>query len=116
MTDTTQMLARLAGKSSPFATESRYYQIGTAQYTFADGRSVTYVKRRFSPEARRLGLLAEHRVRQGDRLDQLAHQYYGNAELFWRLCDSNNALRPDELTDEVSSRLRIALPEGVPGG
>ena len=33
----------------------------------------------------------------------------------WRICDANGALRPEELTELIGRRLRITLPEGVPG-
>ena len=52
---------------------------------------------------------------QGDRLDNLAARYLGDPEQFWRLCDANGAMRPDELTQTSARRLRITLPEGVPG-
>ena len=51
----------------------------------------------------------------GDRLDNLAAHYIGDPEQFWRICDANNALRPHELTQRVGRRLRITLPEGIPG-
>ncbi|MBI1395859.1 MAG: LysM domain-containing protein [Betaproteobacteria bacterium] len=114
--DPARTLAQLAGKAPAFAPESRYHTVPTAQYTFADGRTVTYVRRRFAPEAGRLGVIAEHTVTQGDRLDRIAYTYYGNAELFWRVCDGNDAVRPDDLVEEIGTRLRIALPPGVPGG
>ena len=41
-------------------------------------------------------------------------RYLGDPEQFWRLCDANAALRPDELM-EVGRWLRITLPEGIPG-
>ena len=31
------------------------------------------------------------------------------------ICDANVALRPDELTEVAGRRLRITLPEGIPG-
>ena len=42
-------------------------------------------------------------------------QYLGDPEQFWRLCDANRALRPQELTDTIGKKLRITLPEGIPG-
>jgi hypothetical protein len=35
--------------------------------------------------------------------------------LFWRICDANRAMRPGALTETIGSRLRITLPEGIPG-
>jgi hypothetical protein len=52
---------------------------------------------------------------QGDRLDNLTAKYLGDPEQFWRLCDANNALQPEELTDTVGRRVRITMPEGIPG-
>jgi hypothetical protein len=31
------------------------------------------------------------------------------------VADANGAMRPDELTEEIGRKLRITLPEGVPG-
>ena len=56
-----------------------------------------------------------HAVIEADRTDNLAAHYLGDPELYWRLCDANNAMLPEELTDTVGRKLRIVLPEGVPG-
>ena len=61
-------------------------------------------------------MLQEHTVSQGDRLDNLAAQYLGDPEQFWRLCDANAAMHPEELTQDIGRPLRITLPEGIPGG
>jgi gamma-glutamyltranspeptidase/glutathione hydrolase len=42
-------------------------------------------------------------------------QYLGDPEQFWRLCDANAAMHPEELTDAIGRTLRITLPEGIPG-
>jgi len=34
--------------------------------------------------------------------------------LFWRLCDANGAMRPEEL-ETPGITLTIALPQGMPG-
>ena len=52
---------------------------------------------------------------EGERLDNLAAQYIGDSELFWRICDANRAMRPAELTETLGRLLRITLPEGIPG-
>jgi hypothetical protein len=54
-------------------------------------------------------------VTQGDRLDNVTARYLGDPEAFWRICDANNAMRPNELTETIGRRLRITLPEGIPG-
>ncbi len=60
-------------------------------------------------------MLLEHLVTQDERLDNITAQYFNDPEQFWRLCDANGAIRPDELTETIGRRLRITLPEGIPG-
>ncbi len=98
-----------------FPITSRYYQIQTAQLETQDGRTIAYLKRRFVPPAERFALLQEHTVTEGERLDLIAAQYLGDPERFWQIADANNAIRPAELTEETGRRLRITLPEGIPG-
>ncbi len=100
---------------SAFSPNSRYYGLETATLETADGETVIYLRRRFVPRPERFSLLREHVVTQGDRLDNVAAQYLGDPELFWRLCDSNRALRPEEL-EEIGRHLRITLPEGLQAG
>lgn len=99
----------------PFPLTSRYYNLGTLTITAPDGRTVIYLKRRFVPPPERFSLLQEHSVVEGDRLDNITARYMGDPEQFWRICDANRAMRPDELTEEIGRRLRITLPEGIPG-
>lgn len=121
MNDATQMdpvlamLAQSALKNNQFGATSRYYGIETATLVLPQGRSVAYVKRRFLPDAQRFQLLQEHRVVQQERLDHIAAQYFGDPELFWRLCDANDAMRPQALTEETGRLLRITLPVDVQG-
>lgn len=97
-----------------FAANSRYFALATTRFEAADGTQIVHLKRRFIPPAERFALLQEHLVREGDRLDRIAFSYLGDAELFWRICDANAAVRPDELTEEPGRRLRITLPAGIP--
>lgn len=98
-----------------FSITSRYYGIATIKFESPDGKKIAYVRRRFVPPAERFELLQEHSVAEGERLDNITAQYLGDAEQFWRICDANNAMRPDELTETIGRRLRITLPEGIPG-
>ncbi len=98
-----------------FPITSRYYAIEIATREGADGRPVAYLRRRFVPAPERFELLAEHVVTEGERLDHIAARYVGDPEQFWRLCDSNGAVRPEELIETTGRRLRITLPEGIPG-
>ncbi len=99
-----------------FAPNSRYHGIPTRTLTRPGGTTVVYLSRRFVPSPERFSLLQEHVVVEGDRLDNLAARYLGDPEMFWRLADANNAMRPEALTevDEIGRRLRITLPAGIP--
>jgi hypothetical protein len=98
-----------------FAITSRYYKIPTAAYTAPDGKTIAYVRRRILPPPENFQLLLEHTVVQGDRLDNITAQYLADPEQFWRIADANNAIQPADLTETVGSKLRITLPEGIPG-
>ncbi len=98
-----------------FAITSRYYGIATVTLETPEGKSIVYVRRRIVPPPERFELLVEHAVTEGERLDNIAAQFLGDPEQFWRICDANGAIRPDELTEVVGRRLRITLPEGIPG-
>jgi hypothetical protein len=108
------MLAQTSLKATLFTATSRYYGLGTATIT-NNGIPVAYVLRRFVPQPERFQLLQEYTVIQGDRLDNIAAKFLGDPGLFWRLCDSNRAMRPWELTQSVGRKLRITLPEGITG-
>ena len=101
--------------SNSFAMTSRYYNLETATLETVDGQTIIYLRRRFVPGPERFALLQEHMVTQGERLDNVTAQYLGDPEQFWRICDANAAMRPDELTETIGRRLRITLPEGIPG-
>lgn len=98
-----------------FPMNSRYQNVETAKLNRPDGSEVVYLKRRFVPQPERFALLQEHVVVEGDRLDNITARYLGDPEQFWRVCDANRAMRPDELTQEIGRRLKITLPEGIPG-
>jgi hypothetical protein len=98
-----------------FPANSRYQSIETMRVTLPNGTEVTCLKRRFIPPPERLASWQTHQVVEGDRLDNLAGRYLGDAEQFWRICDANRAMRPDELVETMGRRLHIALPDGIPG-
>jgi hypothetical protein len=98
-----------------FALNSRYAATLTSRLTLADGTEIVYLRRRFVPQAASFDLLVEHTVVGGERVDIIASQYLNDPELYWRLCDANNALWPGELTETAGRKLRITLPEGIPG-
>ena len=117
MTDPLKAFMQANALSSPaFSPDSRYHGLDTTQWRRADGVTITYVRRRFVPPPENFATLQEHRVAEGDRLDNLAAKYLSDPQQYWRLCDGNGAIRPNELTKTIGDILRITLPEGVPGG
>ena len=96
-----------------FAVTSRYASISTATYTLPDGRTVVYLQRRFIPQTAATVVLARYTVVQGDRLDRITASYMGDPEQFWRICDVNNAMQPEKLTDDpaIGQQLMIPLPQ-----
>jgi len=101
-------------QKTSFPPNSRYYGFAVKQRTGPDGVPVAYLARRRVPAPERFATVTEHRVRQGERLDQIAAARIGDPEQFWKLCDANGVLRPEELEME-DTRIRITLSVDVPG-
>ena len=116
MSDPLQALLQQTGVSTPaFPSASRYHQTPLASLTMPDGTQAAYLKRRFLPPPENFSLLQEHTVTEGERLEHIAAKYLGDPEQFWRLCDANGAVRPNELLEPIGRRIRITLPENIPG-
>ena len=110
-----QALLQFTGvKASLFPANSRYQGIATATLQAAGGQQIAYLRRRFVPQPDQLTITQQHTLSQGERVDNLAAQFLGDPELYWRLCDANAAMRPEDL-EVVGFLLRIALPQGLPG-
>jgi len=101
--------------TSPFPPNSRYHGSAVATLEQKNQEPIAYLKRRFVPPPENFSVVQEHLVVQGDRPDNLAARYLGDAELYWRLCDANGTLRPAELTETPGTTIAITLPEGIPG-
>lgn len=96
-----------------FNTNSRYANQPVAVQVDAQGRARPYVTMREVPPPRvRRPEDLGHVVSDGDRLDRVAWQHLGDPELFWRLCDANGALYPDELTAVPGRQLLVPLDPG----
>jgi len=116
VTSAFEALLQFAGvKPAVFPPTSRYSGIGIATLAGPNGQPLAYLRRRFIPQPEQLAQVQQHTVTQGERLDVIAAQYLGDPELFWRVCDGNAAMRPEDLTAEVGRVLRITLAAGVPG-
>lgn len=96
-----------------FDPTSRYNPIPTATLTVTnpDGttQTIRYVRRRIIPSPIGTTTLLQYTVQQGDRLDNIAARYVGDPTQFWKICDVDNVLSPNELTDQVGRSIRIAV-------
>jgi hypothetical protein len=96
-----------------FEPTSRYYNLPMATLTVIgrDGTPVEirYLKRRFIPAVDGEMTLQDYTFTQGERLDNITARYLGDPTQFWRVCDTNGVLRPEEL-EEVGRVIKIALP------
>ena len=115
MSSPIEKILEQASKVSRFPSNSRYYGSETATFERSDGTVVSYLKRRFIPPEEDFSLLQEHSLTEGDRLDNLSAGYFGDPELFWRICDANSVMNPDDLTETPGRKIRITLPAGIPG-
>lgn len=97
-----------------FTPTSRYSGSETAEWTKVNGQKVLFVKRRFIPKPENFATLQEHLIEENDRVDNLAAHYFSDPQLYWRLCDANGAMNPDDLTAASGRSIRITLPEGIP--
>src|SRR5687767_13252156 len=105
MNDPLQALLQQTGSATAaFPPTSRYHQTPVTTLTAPGGREIAYLKRRLVPPPERFALLQEHAVSEGERLDHLAARHLGDPEQFWRLCDANGAIRPDELLEPIGRR------------
>lgn len=100
-----------------FPADSRYYGTGTLSYVSPQGETVAYLARRIVPQpgAPNFATVAQHTVRQGDRLDLIAAKYLGDPLIFWLICDANGAIDPRELVATPGRVLNITTPQGIPG-
>jgi hypothetical protein len=73
---------------------SRYEKVDTSQIADANGRVINYKKIRFIPKT--AGVVG-YSVKEGDRLDQIANLSFRDSQRFWRICDANLAMWPDDL-------------------
>jgi hypothetical protein len=87
-----------------FNNKSRYLKQG--QYIVKDsrGRNTIVV---ISPDAPQQGFLGTHLLKQGQRVDHLAAKYNNDPTGFWRICELNDAMLPETLTEQKE----IAIPQ-----
>ncbi len=87
---------------------SRYEKVPTRSLTDSEGHAIAFVGTRFIPPT---PASVGHQVVDGERLDLIAWQHFRDPQRFWRICDANLALWPDDLLEEAAV-LRIPEAEG----
>jgi hypothetical protein len=111
-----QLLQSGALQQSAFTLQSRYQGLPALSLPAASGDTISYVARRFIPQPENYAVMQRHQVTQGERIDVLAGQEFGDPLYYWRLCDANLALRPEAVTAITGAFINISLPPGIPGG
>ncbi|ESQ14663.1 MAG TPA: hypothetical protein DDY14_10740 [Chromatiaceae bacterium] len=87
-----------------FSKQSRYAKVKEAEWVDSKGRNITYKRIRFIPPTRPQ---RGHIITEGERLDHIAYFYYKDARRFWRICDANAAMFPDDLADDIGRKIKI---------
>ena len=94
--------------SSTLRSQRSFYDHYVQQLVRDDKKAVVIVSDALRYEvAEELG----SRIRQEDRPDLLAYEFYKEPELFWRIADSNEVMRPSELVAERGSVIGIPPKE-----
>jgi hypothetical protein len=86
---------------------SRYANMPTYTVRMPNGTSVQATQ---LPARGPQLVLGYYRRAGGDRLDQIAARFLGDATMFWRICDANGAMVPDAL----AARDLIGVPIDAP--
>ena len=79
-----------------FDKKSRYGKLETYEVTDRRGRIVVVVPVPEMPDQAPLGI---HITKQGQRLDHLAYKYLDYPAGFWRICELNDVMLPEVLTE-----------------
>ena len=90
-----------------FDPESRYYELADRTYRTRGGREILFKARCLLTDGEPEPPILWEEVAAGDRPDLLAHRVMGDSQLFWRLCEVNEASSPFELTE---TRRRVMVP------
>jgi hypothetical protein len=98
-----------------FRSNSRYANQPISTFVDREGRVRPFVLLREVPQPPTpSGADPVHVVVDDDRLDRIAWARLGDPELFWRICDANGALQPEELTTVAGRRLIVPIDQRRP--
>ncbi len=86
-----------------FDKKSRYAKVETYAVKDRRGRTVQVVPVPCTPQQTIIGY---HLMKQGQRLDHLAGQYLNDSAGFWRICEANDVMQAEMLSEAQE----IAIP------
>lgn len=79
-----------------FDSKSRYAKLQSYQVKDHRGRTVKVLAVPDAPEETSIGI---HLRLQGQRLDHLAHKYLDDPAGYWRICELNNVMQAEMLSE-----------------
>jgi|HubBroStandDraft_6_1064221.scaffolds.fasta_scaffold696903_2 hypothetical protein len=100
--------------TTTFPPNSRYQNAATLTYTTPAGKTIVYLQQRVVPPPSTFATIAVYAVKQGDRIDNVSAQAFGDPKLYWRICDANLIMQPADATANIGAQLNITLPQGIP--
>jgi hypothetical protein len=87
-----------------FSKKSRYANVRDGVLIDEKGRTVNYKRTRIIPPA---AANRGHIITEGERLDHIAHFYFKDARRFWRICDANEVMYPDDMAADIGRKIKI---------
>lgn len=90
-----------------FQPNSRYFSLADKKFVTEQGVEVTYKARRFLPKAGNLTTQGQVSVVDQDRMDRIAERSIADPLAYWRICDVNNAMNPNDLIKKPGHILAV---------
>ena len=87
-----------------FDAKSRYVNLTTYTTTDLRGRTVEVVP---VPDAPVQDLAGRHLRKQIDRTDHLANFYLGDPAGYWRICEINDVMLPEALSEAIQVNIPV---------
>lgn len=84
---------------------SRYASNPQRSLTREDGSEVRYVRPALLPPLESVPVAMQHRVKDSDRIDILAAQYFGQAESWYLFATASPRPHPDDVLGEPGDQL-----------
>ncbi len=89
--------------------QSRYATHPVRPRTEADGREVRYLRPALLHPREDITIAIHHRVKDSDRIDSLAAQYFGEATTWWMLAAASPRPHPDAVMGEPGDPLAVPV-------